>query len=165
MTHSYYLKNTMNNFLIFFLYIIHPIYVSSSKIVIINETAEVNIKIFRDDLEDDLRLFYSKSISIDNDIKLQNASSEIDAYIQKKFELRINNSKIKLSYFKYNLINDLVEISSSFTYKKDVEEIKIINNILFEVYKIQKNVVFINVEKQSKSYIFSFSDREKTFIY
>jgi len=98
----------MNNFLIFFLYIIHPIYVSSSKIVIINETAEVNIKIFRDDLEDDLRLFYSKSISIDNDIKLQNASSEIDAYIQKKFELRINNSKIKLSYFKYNLINDLV---------------------------------------------------------
>ena len=41
----------------------------------------------------------------------------------------------------------------------------IINNILFGVYEIQKNVVFIKVEKESKSYIFSFSDREKTFIY
>jgi len=30
--------------------------------------------------------------------------------------------------------------------------------------EIQKNVVFIKVEKESKSYIFSFSDREKTFI-
>jgi len=50
---------------------------------------------------------------------------------------------------------------------KEIEfnEINIINNILFEVYKIQKNVVFINVEKQSKSHIFSFSDREKTFSY
>ena len=155
----------MNNFLIFFLFLIHPIYISSSKIIIINDTAEVNIKIFRDDLEDDLRLFYNKSISIDNIIKLQNASSQIDTYIQNKFELRIDNSKIKFSEFKYNLINDLVEISCSFDFKKDFNEINIINNILFEVYKIQKNVVFINVEKQSKSHIFSFSDREKTFSY
>jgi hypothetical protein len=155
----------MNNFLIFFLFLIHPIYISSSKIIIINDTAEVNIKIFRDDLEDDLRLFYNKSISIDNIIKLQNAASQIDTYIQNKFELRIDNSKIKLSEFKYNLINDLVEISCSFDFKKDFNEINIINNILFEVYKIQKNVVFINVEKQSKSHIFSFSDREKTFSY
>ncbi len=155
----------MNNFLIFFLFLIHPIYISSSKIIIINDTAEVNIKIFRDDLEDDLRLFYNKSISIDNIIKLQNASSQIDTYIQNKFELRIDNSKIKLSEFKYNLINDLVEISCSFDFKKDFNEINIINNILFEVYKIQKNVVFINVEKQSISHIFSFSDREKTFSY
>lgn len=155
----------MNNFLIFLIYLIHPIYISTSQIIIFNNIAEVDIKIFRDDLEDDLRLFFSKSISIDNDTKLQNASSEIDSYIQNKFELRIDDSKIKLSRFKYNLINDLVEISCSFDYEGDINEINIINNILFGVYEIQKNVVFIKVEKQSKSYIFSFSDREKTFIY
>ena len=147
------------------IYLIHPIYISTSQIIIFNNIAEVDIKIFRDDLEDDLRLFFSKSISIDNDTKLQNASSEIDSYIQNKFELRIDDSKIKLSRFKYNLINDLVEISCSFDYEGDINEINIINNILFGVYEIQKNVVFIRVEKQSKSYIFSFSDREKTFIY
>ena len=155
----------MNNFLIFLIYLIHPIYISTSQIIIFNNIAEVDIKIFRDGLEDDLRLFFSKSISIDNDTKLQNASSEIDSYIQNKFELRIDDSKIKLSRFKYNLINDLVEISCSFDYEGDINEINIINNILFGVYEIQKNVVFIRVEKQSKSYIFSFSDREKTFIY
>ena len=155
----------MYSFLIFLIYLIHPIYISTSQIIIINNIAEVDIKIYRDDLEDDLRLFFSKSISIDNDTKLQNASSEIDAYIQNKFELRIDGSKIKLSGFKYNLINDLLEISCSFNYKEDINEINIINNILFGVYEIQKNVVFIKVEKESKSYIFSFSDREKTFIY
>ena len=86
----------MNNFLIFLIYLIHPIYISTSQIIIFNNIAEVDIKIFRDDLEDDLRLFFSKSISIDNDTKLQNASSEIDSYIQNKFELRIDDSKIKL---------------------------------------------------------------------
>ena len=111
------------------------------------------------------RAVEGKSISIDNDTKLQNASSEIDAYIQNKFELRIDGSKIKLSGFKYNLINDLVEISCSFNYNEDINKINISNNILFGVYEIQKNVVFIRVEKESKSYIFSFSDREKTFIY
>jgi hypothetical protein len=155
----------MYNFLIFLIFLIHPIYISTSQIIIINNIAEVDIKIYRDDLEDDLRLFFNKSISIDNDTKLQNASSEINAYIQNKFELRIDGSKIKLSGFKYNLINDLVEISCSFNYKEDINEINIINNILFGVYEIQKNVVFIKVEKESKSYIFSFSDREKTFIY
>ena len=100
----------MYNFLIFLIYLIHPIYISTSQIIIFNNIAEVEIKIFRDDLEDDLRLFFNKSISIDNDTKLQNASSEIDSYIKNKFELRIDDSKIKLSGFKYNLINDLVEI-------------------------------------------------------
>ena len=155
----------MYNLLIFFLFIIHPIYISTSQIIILNNIAELDIKIFRDDLEDDLRLFYNKSISIDDEIKLQNASSKIDAYIQSKFELRINNSKIELSGFKYNLINDLIKVSCSFDYNGDINEINIINNILFGVYDIQKNVVFIKVEKESKSYIFSFSDREKTFIY
>ena len=64
----------MYNFLIFLIFLIHPIYISTSQIIIINNIAEVDIKIYRDDLEDDLRLFFNKSISIDNDTKLQSAS-------------------------------------------------------------------------------------------
>ena len=45
----------MYNILIFFLFIIHPIYISTSEIILNNNNAEVKIRIFRDDLEDGLR--------------------------------------------------------------------------------------------------------------
>ena len=47
----------MYNILIFFLFIIHPIYISTSEIILNNNNAEVKIRIFRDDLEDGLDYF------------------------------------------------------------------------------------------------------------
>ena len=155
----------MYNILIFFLFIIHPIYISTSEIILNNNNAEVKIRIFRDDLEDGLRLFHGKSISIDTNQKLKKESKEIDRYIQSKFKLSIDKSKINISIINYQLINDLVEISFSFKSELRIDNIRVTNNILFDVYRVQKNVTLINFENQTKSHIFSFSDREKTFTY
>lgn len=155
----------MYNILIFFLFIIHPIYISTSEIILNNNNAKVKIRIFRDDLEDGLRLFHGKSISIDTNQKLKKESKEIDRYIQSKFKLSIDKSKINISIINYQLINDLVEISFSFKSELRIDNISVTNNILFDVYRVQKNVILINFENQTKSHIFSFSDREKTFTY
>ena len=154
----------MYNILIFILFI-HPIYISTSEIILNNNNAEVKIRIFRDDLEDGLRLFHGKSISIDSNQKLKKESKEIDTYIQNKFKLSIDKSKINISIINYQLINDLVEISFSFKSELRIDNISVTNNILFDVYRVQKNVILINFENQTKSHIFSFSDREKTFTY
>ena len=66
---------------------------------------------------------------------------------------------------RYKLINDLVEISFYFNYGEEINKITIMNNILFDVYKVQKNIVLINYKSKINSYIFSVSDSEKTFIY
>ena len=47
-------------------FFIHPIYISSTNIIISDENLEIKIKLFRDDLEDGLRDFHGLSISIDN---------------------------------------------------------------------------------------------------
>ena len=154
----------MYNILIFILFI-HPIYISTSEIILNNNNAEVKIRIFRDDLEDGLRLFHGKSISIDTNQKLKKESKEIDRYIQSKFKLSIDKSKINIKIINYQLINDLVEISFSFKSELRIDNISVTNNILFDVYRVQKNVTLINFENQTKSHIFSFSDREKTFTY
>ena len=152
----------MNFLFIYLLFLLHPFYVSTSEIFLNEDRHEVKIKIFRDDLEDGLRVFHGNSISIDSDRKLAVASEEIDEYIKNKFQLSIDKYEIYISMIRYKLINDLVEISFYFNYGK---EINIVNNILFDVYKVQKNVVLINYKSKINSYIFSFSDREKTFIY
>ena len=149
---------------LFFLFI-HPVYISTSEITINQNKAVLKIKIFRDDLEDGLRMHYNKSISIDSQIKLINASKYVDEYIMNKFILSINDDVIKLSSSEFKLENDVVEISNIFQYKKKIRELNIINSILFEIYKIQKNVIFINKDGKSDFYTFSQSDKEKTFNY
>ena len=149
---------------LFFLFI-HPVYISTSEITINQNKAVLKIKIFRDDLEDGLRMHYNKSISIDSQIKLINESKYVDEYIMNKFILSINDDIIKLSSSEFKLENDVVEISNIFQYKKKIRELNIINSILFEIYKIQKNVIFINNDGKSDFYTFSQSDKEKTFNY
>ena len=155
----------MYSFCLYILFTLHPFYVSTSEIFLNNNYAKVKIKIFRDDLEDGLRLFFEESISIDSDIKLKNKSHKIDLYIQNKFKLKIDESYVDISMARYNLINDLIEISFSFKYKESPNKISIINNILFDIYKIQKNVVLINYKNKTKSHIFSNQNREKIFNY
>ena len=150
-------------FLIFLL--VHPFYISTTEITLKEDKHDIKIKIFRDDLEDGLRLFFDKSISIDTELKLENRSSQVADYIKDKFQISVNKSEIIPSIDNYNLVNDLVEIYLSFETRGDINNIKVYNNILFDVFQVQKNVVLINLENQNQSYIFSYSDREKTFNY
>ena len=147
------------------LLLVHPFYISTTEITLKEDKHDIKIKIFRDDLEDGLRLFFDKSISIDTELKLENRSSQVADYIKDKFQISVNKSEIIPSIDNYNLVNDLVEIYLSFETIGDINNIKVYNNILFDVFQVQKNVVLINLENQNQSYIFSYSDREKTFNY
>ena len=155
----------MQVFYFLILLLIHPFYISTTEITLKEDKHHIKIKIFRDDLEDGLRLFFDKSISIDTELKLEKRSSQVDAYIKDKFQISVNKSKIITSIDNYNLFNDLVEIYLSFKTRGHINNIKVYNNILVDVFQVQKNVVLINLENQTHSHIFSFSDREKTFTY
>ena len=155
----------MIKLLSFFFLLVHPVYISTSEITINQNKAILKIKIFRDDLEDGLRMYHNKSISIDSQLKLVNESKYVDEYIMNKFILSINDDIIKLSSSEFKLENDVVEISTIFQYKKKIRSLNIINSILFEIYKIQKNVIFINKDGKNIFYTFSQSDKEKTFNY
>ena len=155
----------MIKLLSFFFLLVHPVYISTSEITINQNKALLKIKIFRDDLEDGLRMYHNKSISIDSQLKLVNESKYVDEYIMNKFILSINDDVIKLSSSEFKLENDVVEISTIFQFKKKIRSLNIINSILFEIYKIQKNVIFINKDGKNTFYTFSQSDKEKTFNY
>ena len=111
----------MIKLLSFFFLLVHPVYISTSEITINQNKAVLKIKIFRDDLEDGLRMYHNKSISIDSQLKLVNESKYVDEYIMNKFILSINDDIIKLSSSEFKLENDVVEISNIFLYKRKLE--------------------------------------------
>ena len=84
-----------------FLFLVHPIYISSTNVVINDDKLEVKVKLFRDDLEDGLRDFHGFSISIDSPNKIEKNQNLINEYINDKLTLIVNNEKI--GYFKNKL--------------------------------------------------------------
>ncbi len=128
-----------------FLVFIHPIYISSTNVVVSDEILEIKIKLFRDDLEDGLRDFHGFSISIDSLNKIEKNKSLINQYINDKLTLIINNEKINFFIINYSLTNDVFEVYFKQIFTKKTKDIKINNQLLIEIYSEQSNIMFLDV--------------------
>ena len=128
-----------------FLVFIHPIYISSTNVVVSDEILEIKVKLFRDDLEDGLRDFHGFSISIDSLNKIEKNKSLINQYINDKLTLIINNEKINFFIINYSLTNDVFEVYFKQIFTKKTKDIKINNQLLIEIYSEQSNIMFLDI--------------------
>lgn len=146
------------------LLLIHPIYISSTNVTIDKKKIDIKVKLFRDDLEDGLRNFHGLSISIDSYIKLEKNKEFIHEYINDKLSIIINNEKINFSIKEFSLINDVLEISFFQNFSKNTDSIKIINKLLIEVYNVQSNILFLEVNSKKYYNQFNASNIEKDLL-
>ena len=147
-----------------FLLLIHPIYISSTNVVINDEKLEIKVKLFRDDLEDGLRDFHGFSISIDSPNKIEKRKNFIDQYINDKLTLIINNEKINFFIKDYSLINDVLEVYFIQNFTKKSKDIKITNQLLIEVYSEQSNIMFLDIFGKKYYDNFTASKTEKALL-
>lgn len=147
-----------------FLLLIHPIYISSTNVVINDDKLEIKVKLFRDDLEDGLRDFHGFSISIDSPNKIEKRKNLIDQYINDKLTLIINNEKINFFIKDYSLINDVLEVYFIQNFTKKSNDIRITNQLLIEVYSEQSNIMFLDIFGKKYYDNFTASKTEKALI-
>lgn len=148
-----------------FLFLVHPIYISSTNVVINDDKLEVKVKLFRDDLEDGLRDFHGFSISIDSPIKIEKNQNLINEYINDKLTLIVNDEKINFFIMDYSLINDVLEIYFVQNFTKKTKDIRIVNQLLIEIYSEQSNIMFLNIFEKKYYYNFTASKTENNFTY
>ena len=146
------------------LLLIHPIYISSTNVTIDKKKIDIKVKLFRDDLEDGLRNFHGFSISIDSYIKLEKNKEFVHEYINDKLRIIINNEKINFSIKEFSLINDVLEISFFQNFSKNTDSIKVINKLLIEVYNVQSNIFFLEVNSKKYYNQFNASNIEKDLL-
>lgn len=146
------------------LLLIHPIYISSTNVTIDKKKIDIKVKLFRDDLEDGLRNFHGFSISIDSYIKLEKNKEFVHEYINDKLRIIINNEKINFSIKEFSLINDVLEISFFQNFSKNTDSIKVINKLLIEVYNVQSNILFLEVNSKKYYNQFNASNIEKDLL-
>tara|TARA_B100000579_G_scaffold396940_1_gene376126 strand:- start:6825 stop:7226 length:402 start_codon:yes stop_codon:yes gene_type:complete len=126
-----------------------------------NNSIELKIKLFRDDLEDGLRNFHGFSISIDSSKKLEKNIEYINQYIDENFSIIINDQKIKFKIENFNLINDVLEVSFFDNNYEKIHSVKLINKFLIEVYAVQSNIVFLEIEDKKYYTQFNISNTEE----
>lgn len=145
--------------------ILHPFYVSVIEIDhnAKDATAEISVRIFTDDLEKTLQKNTTTTIDI---LKPKNKAiidQQINQYITKTLQLKINGKAVKLNYIGYEIIKE-----STWSYF-EVSEIKEMNNvdincsILHDFESSQINLFHVKSKGNQKSYKLDFPNKSTSF--
>ena len=138
----------INYIFFYFLFSIHPIYISVIEINSKENNLEIVFKIFRDDLEDGIKNNLGKNVSIDTQSKVKLNSKIIQEYLNTVTSIKINDKKNELFFSDFFLENERIKINAKISNDLLIDSIEIYNEILIDVYSNQKNVIFFNIYDQ-----------------
>ena len=131
----------------------HPIFVSVTEIEhnAVEKTVEISCKLFVDDFEKTLRKNYNTRVDL-LDAKLKGEMNRlVNDYIQKHFSISIGGKKGNLQFLGFEIQE---EGAISFFEVKNipkVENIELVNNILYEFNAQQMGIIHIMVNGVRKS--------------
>ena len=155
----------MINYIIFyFLFSIHPIYISVIEINSQDNNLEIVFKIFRDDLEDGIKNNLGKNVSIDTQSKLELNNKIIQEYLNTVSSIKVNDEKKEFFFSGFLLENERIKINSKISNNSSIDIIEIYNEILIDVFSNQKNVIFFNIYNQLNNDVLDKSKKKTVLI-
>lgn len=135
----------------------HEYYVSVTKIEYVKEKKAVQIitQIFIDDFEKLLRERYDESITLA--MKEESDSENIEAYMKKylqyKLNIKINSKDIAFRFIGKEYKEDIVFCYLEIENVSEINSIEIKNEVLFDIFKDQQNIVRTKINGKDKSFI------------
>ena len=155
----------MINYIIFyFLFSIHPIYISVIEINSKDNNLEIVFKIFRDDLEDGIKNNLGKNVSIDAQSKVELNNKIIQEYLNTVTSIKVNDDKKELFFSGFLLENERIKINAKISNNSSIDIIEIYNEILIDVFSNQKNVIFFNIYNQLNNDVLDKSKKKTVLI-
>tara|TARA_B100000965_G_scaffold77846_1_gene61818 strand:+ start:108 stop:581 length:474 start_codon:yes stop_codon:yes gene_type:complete len=155
----------MINYIIFyFLFSIHPIYISVIEINSQDNNLEIVFKIFRDDLEDGIKNNLGKNVSIDTQSKLELNNKIIQEYLNAVSSIKVNDEKKEFFFSDFLLENERIKINAKISNNFSIDRIEIYNEILIDVFSNQKNVIFFNIYNQLNNDVLDKSKKKTVLI-
>ena len=135
--------------------IAHKYYVSVTEVEYVKEQESVQIvtRIFIDDFEKMLRERYDESITLD----IGKDETQIDTYIQKylssKLQITIDNTLQRFEFLGKEYEDDILFCYLEITGVTEVNTFEIVNQVLFDVFDEQQNLVKTKINSKRKSFM------------
>ena len=154
----------INYIILYFLFSIHPIYISVIEINSQDNNLEIVFKIFRDDLEDGIKNNLGKNVSIDTQSKLELNNKIIQEYLNTVSSIKVNDEKKEFFFSDFLLENERIKINAKISNNFSIDRIEIYNEILIDVFSNQKNVIFFNIYNQLNNDVLDKSKKKTVLI-
>ena len=134
---------------------LHKYYVSVTQVEYIEEENSLQIisRIFVDDFEKLIRERYDESITLAEADEPEIVESYIERYIKEKFVIQIDGKSVSMNYLGKEYDNDIVYLYIEVTDLKEINTMEIRNEILFEIYEEQQNIIRTKIKGKHKSFI------------
>jgi len=135
--------------------IAHKYYVSVTEVEYVKEQQSVQIvtRIFIDDFEKMLRERYDENITLD----IGKDETQIDTYVQKylsnKLQITINSTQQQFEFLGKEYEDDILFCYLEITDVSDIKTFEIVNQVLFDVFDDQQNLVKTKINSKRKSFI------------
>lgn len=135
--------------------IAHKYYVSVTDIEYVKELESVQIssRVFIDDFEKMLRERYDENITLDIGKDESHIDVYINRYLKNKFKVKINNQEQEFEFLGKEYEDDLVYFYLEITGVSEVNTFEIVNQVLFDVFEDQQNLVKTKINSKNKSFI------------
>ena len=133
----------------------HKFYVTVTQVNYIKEKQSVQIisRIFIDDFEELIRQRYDEDITLDASKEEMQIDFYIERYLQEKMQIKINDSIKKLVFIGKEYEDDIIYCYLEIENIKAIKSFEITNQILFDLFEEQQNIVKTNINSKNKSFI------------
>jgi hypothetical protein len=140
---------------------LHKYYISVTQINYIEEKQSLQItsRIFVDDFENALRARYNENLTLSGNNGLETGDVYIQKYLKEKITIKINNKKANLTFIGKEYDGDIMRCYLEVEGVKNIESIEISNQVLFELFEEQQNILKIKISPQQKSAILSVKNK------
>ncbi|HEX9600451.1 MAG TPA: DUF6702 family protein, partial [Mariniflexile sp.] len=134
---------------------IHKYYISVTQIDYLQnkQSVQITTRIFIDDLEKLLRERYDETITLTGKNEPSTADLYIERYLTEKIKIKINNKEANLSFIGKEYDVDLVKCYLEIEGVKKIESLEISNEVLFDLFSDQQNIIKTKINSQQKSVI------------
>tara|TARA_B100000795_G_scaffold148412_1_gene111186 strand:- start:3899 stop:4387 length:489 start_codon:yes stop_codon:yes gene_type:complete len=141
-------------FLIFCGFINHKYYVSTALFNFNDSNAiEITIRIFKDDLNSLFEKEYSDQYKLSSDLNSPIIQSLISSYLENNIGVYFDKIKYQPSFLGSEDKNDLIICYLEIEKIPVSDYIKIENNILFNLFLDQKNIIHVKKNNEKQSFI------------
>lgn len=132
---------------------LHKFYVSVTEIEYVKEKKTVQIisRIFVDDLEKALRQRYDENLTLATSKESKDVAVYLERYLKSKIEIKINGKAVNFKFIGKEYDNDIVFCYLEIVDIQEIKSFEISNQVLFDTYSEQQNMVKLKINDQNKS--------------
>lgn len=133
----------------------HEYYVSVTNIEYAEKEQSLQIisQIFIDDFETLLRQRYDESITLSEDDESKFVDTYMQRYLSDKLKLKVNGKVLKFNFIGKEYKDDITYCYLEVTNVSKMASIQVSNQILFDVFSEQQNILRLKILGENKSFL------------